>query len=81
MVQLKLKLATKTEDSIKSITEQLHQFSKQVTVAAHNSETNEITFDFDVASDDTYEALGDQCQAWTTEPAHPTVLAYTMVRG
>jgi hypothetical protein len=81
MVQLKLKLATTTEASIKSITEQLQHFSNQITVSAHNPETNEITFDLDVASDDAYQALGDTCQEWTTEPANPTVLAYTMVRG
>jgi hypothetical protein len=80
MVQLRLTLATTTKDSIESITQQLQQFSEQTAVPEHNSETDEITFEFDVASDDVYQALRDQCQAWITE-TNPTVIVYTMVRG
>ena len=55
MVQLKLRLATKTEDSIKWITEQLERFSTdQITLSSHNTETDEIIFDFGVANDEVY---------------------------
>jgi hypothetical protein len=59
MVQLKSRLATTTEDSVKSIKEQLEQFSNdQITLCSHNIETDEITFNFDVANDEVYQALG-----------------------
>lgn len=81
MVQLKLKLATTAEDSIKSIKELLQQFSSdQITPSSHNTETDEIIFDFDVANDEAYQALGDQCQAWVDE-SNSDVAVYTMVRG
>ena len=80
MVQLKLRLTTTTEDSIKSFKEQLQKFSDQITVSTHDTEADEIIFDFDVASDEQYQALGEQCQAWVAE-THPKVIAYTMVRG
>jgi hypothetical protein len=80
MVQLQLRLATTAEDSIKTITEQLKSFSENTLDPIHVSETDEVTFDFEVASDDVYQALGNQCQAWTAE-TNPTVIAYTMVRG
>lgn len=81
MVQLKLRLATKTEDSIKWITEQLERFSTdQITLSSHNTETDEIIFDFGVANDEVYQALGDQCQAWIDEP-NPSVIVYAMTQG
>ena len=81
MVQLKLRLATTTEDSIKSIKEQLQRFSNdRITLSSHNTETDEIVLDFDVANDEVYQALGDQCQAWVTEP-NPGFIVYTLVRG
>jgi hypothetical protein len=81
MVQLKLKLATTTEYSIKSIKKRLQQFSSdQIPLSSHNTETGEIIFDFDVANDEVYQALGDQCQAWVTKP-NPNMIVYTMVRG
>jgi hypothetical protein len=75
-----LTLATATEDSITSIKEQLQQFSDQITVSTHATEADEIIFDFDVESDEQYQALGEQCQAWVAE-TNPKVIAYTMVRG
>jgi len=81
MVQLKLTLATKTEDFIKWITEQLERFSTdQITLSSHNTETDEIIFDFDVANDEVYQALGDQCQVWVDEP-NPSVIVYAMIQG
>jgi hypothetical protein len=69
MVQLKLRLATTTEDSIKSIKDQLQQFSSdQITLSSHNTETEEIIFHFDIANDEAYQALGDKCQAWVLNP-------------
>jgi hypothetical protein len=80
MVQLKLRLAKTTENSIKWITEQLQQFSSdQITHSSHNTETNEIIFGFDVAHDDVYQALEDQCQAWVDEP-NISVTVYAMIR-
>ena len=81
MVQLKLRFATKTEGSIKSITEQLDRFSTDhITLSSHNTETDEIIFDFDVANDEVYQALGDQCQAWVDEH-NPSVIVYAMTQG
>ena len=81
MVQLKLRLATATEDSITSIKEQLQQFSSdQTTLSSHNKETGEIVFDFDIANDEVYQALGNQCQAWVAEPT-PSVITYALIRG
>ena len=49
MVQLKFGLATTADDLIKWLTGQFQQFSSdQSTRAAHNTETDEITLDFDV---------------------------------
>lgn len=46
MVRLKPKLAKTTEDSIKSIKEQLqHNSSERLTLCSHNPETDEIIFD------------------------------------
>jgi hypothetical protein len=81
MVQLKLRLATTTEDSINSIKDQLQQFSsEQITLSSHNTETDEIIFHFDIANDELYQALGDQCQAWVTEP-NPSIIVYSLIRG
>lgn len=81
MVQLKFKLATTTKDSIKAIKEQLQRFSSDnIALSLHNTETDELTFNFNVANDEAYQALGDQCQAWVNEP-NPSAIVYTMVRG
>jgi hypothetical protein len=70
-----------TKDSIESIKAQLQQFSNdQITLSLHNTETDDISFNFDVANDEACQALGDRCQAWVTEP-NPSVIVYTMVRG
>lgn len=46
MAQLKLRLATTGENSIKWTAGQLQQFSSdQITLSSHNTETNEIIFD------------------------------------
>jgi hypothetical protein len=74
MVQLKLRLATTTTDSIKSIKQQLQQFSSDhITLSPHITKTDEIIFDFDVTNDEAYQALGDQWQAWIDEPS-PSVI-------
>lgn len=81
MVQLKLRLATTPEDSINSIKEQLQRFvGDQITLSPHNTETEEIVFDFDVADDEVYQALRDQCRAWIDEP-NPSVIVYALIRG
>jgi hypothetical protein len=80
MVQLKLRLATTTEDSIESIKEQLQQFSNdQITLSSHNTEPSEVIFHFRIANDDVYQALRDQCQAWVTEP-NPSIIVYSLIR-
>lgn len=81
MVQLELRLATTTEDSIKSIKDRLQQFSSDpITLSSHNTETDEIVFDFGVANDEMYQALGEQCRAWTDEP-NPKVIVYALTRA
>ncbi|KAM0709877.1 hypothetical protein Q7P35_003920 [Cladosporium inversicolor] len=76
----KLRLATTTEDSIKSIKDQLWQFSDKITLFSHNTETDEIVFDFDVPNDEVYQALGDQCRSWIDEPK-PSITTYALIRG
>lgn len=76
-----MRLVKTTEDSIKWITEQLQQSgSDQITLSSHNIETDEVIFDFVVANDKVYQALGNQCQAWVDEP-DPSIIVYAMVRG
>lgn len=80
MVQLKLRLATMTEQSIAAITNELQHFDPAVRIIAQDPEACEITFELYVPRDEDYQALGDKCEAWTNE-ADPSVLVYTVVRG
>lgn len=76
MVQLKLRLATIAEDPVKWITGQPQQFSSdQIALYVHSTETDEIIFDFDVAKEEVYQALGDQCRARVNE-INPRVIAF-----
>ena len=76
MVQLKLRLATTVEDSIKWI----QQFSSdQITLSSHNTETDEIIFDFNVTKEEVYQVLGDQCRTRVNE-VNTRVIACVMVR-
>lgn len=70
MVQLKLGLTATTQDSINTILDRLRTFSSdETTVTATDPEAEDpdlllVTFEFDVASDEAYGALGDRCLAW-----------------
>jgi hypothetical protein len=52
MVQLQTRLATTTEDSNKTITEQLQKFSQHTLDPIHIPGTDEVTYEFEVASDE-----------------------------
>lgn len=80
MVQLKLRLATLTPQSIATITSQLQHFDPNVKLNAQDSSERELTFELHVPRDEEYQALGEKCRAWTTED-DPAILLYTMVRG
>ena len=77
MAQLKLRLATTVDDSIQWI----QQFSSdQITLSSHNTETDEIIFDFDITREEVYQVLRAQCRVRVNE-LDTRVIAYAMVRG
>lgn len=74
MVQLKLRLKATTPDSFDTVLERLRTFSsssdqKPIKVTTTDCEEDEpwilhVAFEFDVAGDEAYSALGEQCRAW-----------------
>ena len=85
MIQLKLGLTATTQDSLNTILDRLRAFSSdEITVTATDTEADEpdlllVTFEFDIASDEAYRALGDQCRAWF-HGDNSGVESYTLIR-
>jgi hypothetical protein len=85
MIQLKLGLTATTQDSLNTILDRLRAFSSdEITVTATDTEADEpnlllVTFEFDIASNEAYGALGDQCRAWF-HGNNSGVESYTLIR-
>jgi hypothetical protein len=85
MIQLKLGLTATTQYSLNTILDRLRAFSSdEITVTATDTEADEpdlllVTFEFDIASDEAYGALGDQCRAWF-HGNNSGVESYTLIR-
>jgi hypothetical protein len=85
MIQLKLGLTATTQDSLNTILDRLRAFSSdEITVTATDTEADEpdlllVTFEFDIASDEAYGALGDQCRA-RFHGNNSGVESYTLIR-
>lgn len=84
MVHLKLGLKAIPEHHIKKISHQLRKFSSQIAVVASDPKEAKpgtpfvtIAFEFDVASDEIYQAPEDQCCAWLDDPGSH-VVTYTL---
>ena len=87
MVQLKLGVKTILRHHAIQIRQQLRTFSSQIAVTATDPKDAKpgasyvitITFEFDVANDEVYQALEDQCREWVEDPSS-VVVAYTPSR-
>jgi hypothetical protein len=85
MVQLKLGLTVTTQASLNTILDRLRAFSSdEITVTATDTEADEpdlllVTFEFEIASEEAYGALGDQCRAWF-HGNNSGVESYTLIR-
>jgi len=85
-MQLKLGLKAMTEDSIAIKSQQLREFSsdRKVTIIETDAEFGDpgvtfVTFEFGIAGDEMYQAVGDRCVAWLDE-ADSGVVGYSMIR-
>jgi hypothetical protein len=85
-MQLKLGLKAMTEDSIDAKSQQLRAFSsdQKITIIEMDPEGGDpgvtfVTFEFDIAGDEVYQAVGEQCVAWLDD-AEPGIVGYSMIR-
>ena len=69
------------EHHAKAISKQLRKFSDRYAVVDGHPErlrgANFVAFEFDVASDEVYQALEEQCRAWLDDP-DSMVVSYTL---
>jgi hypothetical protein len=86
-MQLKLGLKPPTQDSIAEKLQQLRAFSSDQNVAIIATDPNGgdpgvtcVTFEFEIAGDEVYHAVGEQCVAWLDEADASGVVVYAMIR-
>jgi hypothetical protein len=86
-MQLKLGLKPPTQASIDAKSQQLREFSsdQKITIIETDPDGGDpgvifVTFEFDIAGDEVYQAVGEQCVAWLDE-ADSGVVVYSAIRG
>jgi hypothetical protein len=86
-MQLKLGLKPPTQASIDAKSQQLREFSSDQKITVIETSRDEgipgvafATFEFDIAGDEVYHAVVDQCVAWVYE-ADSGVVVYSAIRN
>lgn len=85
-MQLKLGLKPPTQDSVDAKSQQLREFSSDQKIAIIETDPEGgapgvtfVTFEFDIAGDEAYQAVVEQCVAWVDE-ADSGVVVYSAIR-
>jgi hypothetical protein len=85
-MQLKLGLKPPTQASIDAKSQQLREFSSDQKVTIIETSRDEgisgvdfVTFEFEIAGDEVYHAVLEQCVAWVDE-ADSGVVVYSAIR-